>query len=157
MGNKKRTDNREEKNNISANLVNRVWDMYSFFGTPSRITTYNKQELTNLTLKKSFFLPGEKAGGEAFRVYSVKNDSGTFVTDGGDTFKYLKKTYGVDKSEFSDMLGRLNSRVKICLIDNEIAIKIASEAQAEIAKKSLMEVVSNLLAVSLAVLSRRGN
>lgn len=142
--------------NSSADLVNRVWDMYSFFGTPTHITTYDKQNVTDLNLKKSFFLPGEKAGGEAFRVRGVKNGSGTFVTDGGDTFKYLKKTYGISKPAFSDMLGRLNSRAKLCLIGNEIAVKITSEAQAEIAKKNLMEAVSNLLSVSMVVLSKRG-
>lgn len=140
----------------SDNTVNRVWDMYSFFGNPARITVYDKQNMTNMSLKKSFFLPGEKAGGAAIRVRGVKNGSETFVTDGGDTFKYLKRTYGISKSEFSDMLGRLNSRAKLCLVGDEIAVKIASVSQAESAKKNLMDSVSSLLSVSMVVLSKRG-
>ena len=156
MENKNRTGGAKQAKNSSDNPINRVWDMYSFFGNSARVTTYDKQNTTNLNLKKSFFIPGEKAGGEAFHVCGVKNGSGTFVTDGGDTFKYLKKTYGISKSEFADMLGRLNSRAKLCLIGDEIAVKVASASQAESAKKNLMDSVSSLLSVSMVVLSKRG-
>ena len=119
-------------------LANYTWSMYSFFGKPIKLQRFDAADAAVLGEFAVSSVSPQKNEEETLvakwgssdkavtrpRFRHIRTSGGEFVTDGGGLLLSLRRTCSLSGSEGLALLERLYREKEICLLGDEIAVKL---------------------------------
>ena len=144
--------------------VNYLWDNYSMYSSSSSIKVkcktldsthkvkrvscnlngaikllYADKELNSLT---DSFQNLNTIKETDFEIIKVGNRN--YLTDRGETFSFMNKTYAMSKKEMLSLLKNIDSDYDMSLINNEICVEISSPEMLLEAYRNLINVITKI-------------